>query len=254
MANQAIILMAGRSSRLKSVMKDPKSLMPLGEKKLIDIQLDYLFRLGVKKIILILGYKKRRIISYLQKKYPDKKFIFIYNKKWNKASNLVSLLEAKSFLKKESLIINCDVLFPFELIKKISSLRPQGAILAVQKKSCGNEEMKFMLDEKKKRMVMLTKKMPCQKADGEFMGISYISKNFGSALVEIFSHIPYKMFKDNFYEWGFQIVSQFTKLPLQAMEATHLPIIEIDFPKDYDQAKKITLPKVNALNKINGCF
>jgi len=241
--------MAGRSNRMKPIMKEPKCLMAFGDKKLIDIQLECLFEFKIKDIVLILGYKGQAIEKYLKNKYPDKKFRFIYNKKWAESNNLVSLLAAKPFLRKETLVLHCDVLFPKELIGQMIRQKPEGALLTVQKKACGNEEMKFILDEKNEKIALLTKKIPPDKADGEYMGICSLSEEFGEKFIETFSKMPYSYFKDNYYDWGIQLVGQMTGLPLDILDATHLPMMEIDFPEDYKKAKKDILPKVIAFNK-----
>jgi len=223
---------------------DPKCFMKFERYRLIDIQINYLISSGIKKIVLILGYRANIIRHHIEKAYPKINFVFINNRKWRKSNNLVSLLYAKNFLKEETLIMNCDVIFPLELIKKLVDSRSAGARLVIQEKTCGAEEMKFMFDAKKKSILYLSKKIPREKADGEFVGISYISKEFGLALDKYLSYIPLKNFKNNFYEWGFQQANLLTGLPLEFFDATNLPITEIDFPKDYNQAKRIIFPQI----------
>ena len=57
----AIILAAGKGKRIAEITGgDPKSFLKINGKRIIDWQLDYLDEIGVKDIIIVVGYKKER--------------------------------------------------------------------------------------------------------------------------------------------------------------------------------------------------
>lgn len=69
----AMIPAAGRGSRMMSLTDDnPKAMLPLHNKPLIAWHLDKLIEEEVKKAIIIVGYKKEKLIEYVNKFYSDK--------------------------------------------------------------------------------------------------------------------------------------------------------------------------------------
>ena len=88
---RAIILAAGRGSRLKEITKNkPKCFLNISEKSIIEHQIDSLRKFGIKKIAVVAGYRKNFF-----KRLNIKIFI---NDKWNTSNMVYSLFNAKSWL------------------------------------------------------------------------------------------------------------------------------------------------------------
>lgn len=69
----AIIPCAGRGSRMLSLTDDcPKAMLPLNNKPIIGWHLDKLIEEDIKNVCLIVGYKKEKLINYVNKFYGDK--------------------------------------------------------------------------------------------------------------------------------------------------------------------------------------
>ena len=69
----AMIPAAGRGSRMMSLTEDnPKAMLPLHNKPLIAWHLDKLIEEKIKDAIIIVGYKKEKLIEYVNKFYSDK--------------------------------------------------------------------------------------------------------------------------------------------------------------------------------------
>ncbi|MFW6008487.1 MAG: sugar phosphate nucleotidyltransferase [archaeon] len=69
----AMIPAAGRGSRMLSLTKDmPKAMLPLRNKPIIGWHLDKLINEGINKICIIVGYKKEKLINYVNQFYGDK--------------------------------------------------------------------------------------------------------------------------------------------------------------------------------------
>lgn len=75
----AVVLAAGKGVRMKSEL--PKVLMEVAQKPMVLHVLDHLIPLNLKKIIIVVGYKKGLVIDkvheYLKKQYPNLKNDFI---------------------------------------------------------------------------------------------------------------------------------------------------------------------------------
>lgn len=103
---EAVILAAGKGTRLNSGQpsKKPKVLYEIGGKPMIFYTLENLEKAGIKKIILLLGYKKEAVLKTLQKKYK----IAIQKEQKGTAH---ALMCAKSKISKETeniLVLNGD--------------------------------------------------------------------------------------------------------------------------------------------------
>jgi len=106
-----IILAAGRGSRLGHLTeKKPKSFNKSGKKRYIDTIIDNYIKNNIKKINIIVGYKKD-----LFKKIRGKK---IYNRKWQSSNIFYSLSRAEKILKSNTCIVSySDIIYDKEAIK-----------------------------------------------------------------------------------------------------------------------------------------
>jgi NDP-sugar pyrophosphorylase family protein len=69
----AMIPAAGRGSRMLSLTENnPKAMLPYNCKPIIGHHLDYLIKEGFKKVVIVVGYKKEKLIDYVNKFYSDK--------------------------------------------------------------------------------------------------------------------------------------------------------------------------------------
>tara|TARA_B110000971_G_C19991764_1_gene492314 strand:- start:548 stop:1291 length:744 start_codon:yes stop_codon:yes gene_type:complete len=108
---QGIILTAGRGSRLGHLTeKKPKSFNKSGKRRYIDIIIDNFVKNNIKKINIIVGYKKN-----LFEKIKCNK---IYNRRWGSSNIFYSLNKAKKILKLNTCIVSySDIIYDKEAIK-----------------------------------------------------------------------------------------------------------------------------------------
>jgi dTDP-glucose pyrophosphorylase len=72
----AMIPAAGRGSRMLSLTEDmPKAMLPLHNKPIIGWHLDKLLEERITDVCIIVGYKKEKLIDYVDKTYSDKMHI-----------------------------------------------------------------------------------------------------------------------------------------------------------------------------------
>jgi len=71
MIEEAIILVGGLGTRLRSITKDeiPKPMVKINRRPFLEFILDYLISQGIKKVILAVGYKYEVIKNYFGNKY-----------------------------------------------------------------------------------------------------------------------------------------------------------------------------------------
>jgi L-glutamine-phosphate cytidylyltransferase len=119
---RAIILAAGRGSRMKGLTDDrPKCLVELHGKALIDWQLEALHTAGITEIAVVTGYKREMIAC--------RGLIEFHNERWAETQMVTSLACADEWLKVDTCIVSYSDIF-YDA-SAVSSLMGASASLAV---------------------------------------------------------------------------------------------------------------------------
>ena len=116
-----VIIAAGRGSRLKSETKNnPKALTVINGHTIIDIILNNCVLNEINDIVIITGYDKTSIRSYLDGKWNNLNIDYMYNDEWN-LDNGISVLKAKSAIGEndEFMVSMSDHLYFADMMKKV---------------------------------------------------------------------------------------------------------------------------------------
>ena len=101
---KAIILAAGRGSRMKDLTKErPKCLVDLHGKTLLDWQLEALRLAGIKEIAVVTGYKSELLTG--------RGLVEFHNSRWAETNMVYSLACAKEWLQKGPCIVSYSDIF-----------------------------------------------------------------------------------------------------------------------------------------------
>jgi UDP-N-acetylglucosamine diphosphorylase / glucose-1-phosphate thymidylyltransferase / UDP-N-acetylgalactosamine diphosphorylase / glucosamine-1-phosphate N-acetyltransferase / galactosamine-1-phosphate N-acetyltransferase len=101
---KALILAGGRGSRLEDWTKEQnKSMIRLFEKPLIEYNLDHAVEAGVNEIIIVVGYKKEKIIQYVGKSYKGIKVRYVVQREQRGLVNAIEI--AKGAIEKSDFIL-----------------------------------------------------------------------------------------------------------------------------------------------------
>ncbi len=119
----AIILAAGRGSRMKELTcAIPKTMIEIDDESILASILSNLFVIGIKKVVIVVGYKNEAIIDYFGYKYNDIVIEYVFNKEYETTNNIYSLWLCKEYmLKNNCLIIESDLIFDFRILKDVIS-------------------------------------------------------------------------------------------------------------------------------------
>ena len=116
-----VIIAAGKGSRLKSETKNnPKALTVINGHTIIDVILNNCLVNGINEVVIITGYDKTSIKSYLDGKWDNLNIDYIYNDEWN-LENGISVLKAKSLIDNNDdfMISMSDHLYFADMMKKV---------------------------------------------------------------------------------------------------------------------------------------
>lgn len=236
---KAIILAAGKGTRLDGAAVKPKCLVEIGGSTLLHRQIETLKSFDIDKIVVVVGFGADSI-----REECGSDVTFVENIKFAETSSLYSLWLAKEHLSEGFVVLNCDVLFHPQLLGDLLEPTRDDALLIsdTEKETTplGDEEMKVKVKEQ--LVVDISKDMDPNEADGENVGIVKFSANGAKLLVEYMNKlIETGAVKD----WAPRAFREFARHhPLHALSTRGLPWIEIDFPEDYRRATEEILPAI----------
>lgn len=132
MITTALIIAAGAGSRLADDTHIPKPLRPVLGMPLLQRTILSLARAGLKKIFVVVGFEKDKIISFVNSQKWPVEIVTIVNPDWQK-SNGISVLVAQNDIHENFILTMADHVFSLSLAKKIcaESLEDVAAKLAV---------------------------------------------------------------------------------------------------------------------------
>src|ERR1041384_6282671 len=141
---KAIILAAGKGTRLNGQDLKPKCLFEVGGQTLLARQVEALREAGINEIVIVLGFEAERI-----RRLYEHTASFVINSRFEDTSSLYSLWFPRGPLPAGFVVLNCDVLFhPQLLARLLASPFPDALLIDLVDKNnnhFGDEEMKIKL-------------------------------------------------------------------------------------------------------------
>jgi L-glutamine-phosphate cytidylyltransferase len=235
MATQALILAAGRGSRLGPRTADvPKPLLQVGPRTLVEHQLEAFSEAGIGPVGMVVGYQADEIAEVVGIRAE-----YISNNRWSATNSLYSFLQAKQWVRGDLIIANCDILLHPEIINRL--VRTGGDAFAYDSGSGhGLEHMKVELRDH--HLVRMSKTLPPEAVSGENVGLLYLKADSVQLLFTIAERI---IDEGGTKEWlGIAVQELGRHRKLRAVDVYGLPWAEIDFAFDLDRARKQVWPAI----------
>ena len=111
---KAMILAAGYGKRLAPLTNDlPKPLLKVGDKTLIEHNIETLSKYGTKEIVINVSYLGQQIIDFLNDKFPNLKINFLLEKKPLGTGG--GIVNALSYFEKPFIVMNADIFHSIDL-------------------------------------------------------------------------------------------------------------------------------------------
>lgn len=236
---KAIILAAGKGTRLDGAAVKPKCLVEIGGMTLLQRQIDSLRDANIKRIVVVVGFGAGSI-----REECGSDITFVENIHFAETSSLYSLWLAREHLTDGFVVLNSDVLFHPQLLENLLESSSDDALLLSDTDATplGDEEMKVKLKED--LVVDISKDMNPVEADGENVGIVKFSAPGAQALVGYMEEL---IASGAVKDWAPRAFREFAlNHPLHALSTGGLPWIEIDFPEDYQRAVTEVYPRIEA--------
>lgn len=167
----AIILSAGRGSRLLPLTTDkPKCLLPIGVSTVLGLQLDTLFKQGVKTATVVTGFNDHLVRAEIKARKTGPKVKTLYNPFYQVADNLASCWMARDKMKSDFLIINGDTLFSPKLLETVLAAPAKNITVTIdQKDQYDGDDMKVSLEGTE--LTAISKTLLAGETHGESIGM-----------------------------------------------------------------------------------
>jgi choline kinase len=226
---RAIILAAGRGSRLGDLTKDrPKCLLEFGGRPLIDWQLSALAANGVTDVVVIVGFGAKRVAHYLAEHWPSVRLL--HNPFYDVSDNLASLWLAREEMVGDMIVLNGDTLVSPEIVGRAL----QGAVAPItvtidRKPAYDADDMKVRLDGT--RLIAIGKTLSPDHANAESIGM-LLFRDGGTFLFR--QAIEEAMFDPaTVRRWFLSIIDSLAaRAEIRALSIEGLSWSEVDFPAD----------------------
>ena len=241
--NKAIIFAAGKGTRLQKILNgEPKPLLKINRKSLIEILVDNLKSLKIKNIVILTGFNSKRIKDKIKK---DAKYTYYPN--YKKTNNLHTLLYSKKELNQSSLCLFSDVIFDKKILVNLIKSK-QDIVLAVDKKSRLKNTMRVKI--KNSCITDIGNHVKTQYCDGNFTGLAKFSSKGSKIIKKELEKYKNSNFKE-YYTFIFNDLAK--KKCIKYVDVSQFLWKEIDTKSDYLKARKIykIISKKNDKTNLN---
>ncbi|KGE53331.1 NTP transferase domain-containing protein [Xanthomonas axonopodis pv. vasculorum] len=229
---RAIILAAGTGSRLRAHTELPKCLLKLGDRHLIQHQIDALSTLGIDDIHVILGYRSDDVAMVL----PPHVQHHLYSG-FADTNNLWTLAAFATLLSDTCVILFADVWVDSDALRDLVRTEAEIAVLA-DGRACLGGTMRMLAQGE--RLVDLGSHITVAQGDGNFIGIARFSARAASALGErIVDRVRRGELKQAYYTSVIPELS--VEFPALVFWMGGRPWIEIDCEEDLRKANRLPI-------------
>lgn len=193
---KAIILAAGRGSRMKDLTDDrPKCLVELRGKALLEWQLEALREAGISEIAIVTGYKHELL--------SNRGLVEFHNPRWAETNMVSSLACAQEWLQKEQCIVSySDIFYNPAAVKSLMNCTAALAItydpnwLDLWTRRFGDpllDAETFRMNSDNTLTEIGSKPKSIQEIQGQYMGLLRFTPEGWAEIARIRLGLPYKL-------------------------------------------------------------
>lgn len=238
---KALIIGAGQGKRLLPLTEEePKALLNIGGKSLLEWQVTSLIDCGVEDIVFLAGFNLpavERSLAHLGRRWPQARLRAVYNPFYNVADNLATCWLARHEMEGDFLLLNSDTLFSLPVLQTLLASPAAPISLAVDHKDrYDDDDMKVQLEGT--RLLDIGKKLPPERVQGESIGMLYFRgdgpRRFAAALEAVM------LDPAAIRQWYLSVIAALApEVHVQAVSVSGYPWCEIDYPVDVQTARRM---------------
>ena len=246
---RAIIVAAGLGKRLRPLTDSlPKCMLKIGEKSIIQHQVDILTSLGIEEIVIIKGYCQEKV--FLEGQNPT----YFINKDYKNNNILESLFYAEKAINGRVIILYSDIIFDREVVKQLIESQDEISLVVdsnwqnnyIDRNDNPMEAAEFVVLGENSKVSQVGKIYREGKVGiaGEFIGMMKLGSQ-GSKIFKTCYHSSRKKYKDNLFHGAESIKVAYLTDLLQELIDNAVPVFcvtirggwrEIDTIGDFKKA------------------
>lgn len=238
---KAVILAAGVGKRLWEVTQHrPKCLIEIGGRSLLRRYLESLASVGIRRADIVVGYKQEMIRAAVQQDSCGLTVKFLVNEQFHRGS-ISSLWLARTALDDDTIVMDADVLFHQEILRRLVSSPSENARLMDETvKQTGEECMVVVAGG---RVIALTKTMP-EQYDYAGEGVGFLRVRHADTPRVVSSLRGYIDRGAWDMEYEDALLQYFQDVRVGYERIGGLPWTEVDFIEDIRKAELEVLPRL----------
>ncbi|MCD6151203.1 MAG: phosphocholine cytidylyltransferase family protein [Deltaproteobacteria bacterium] len=235
---KAIILSAGQGKRLLPLTSEmPKCLLPIGDKTLLERQLDALAICGVEQITVVVGYGADKVESLLKHYSGPQNVETFLNAEYATSDNLVSCWKVREKMAGDFLLINGDTLFEAAIPERLLQMPKNEVTVTIShKKEYDADDMKVQLDGT--RLLQIGKTLAAEEVDAESIGMILFREPgaawFRAAMEQALKEPAARK------RWYLSVINEMARSkPVWTCAVAGLSWAEVDYPADLEHARQV---------------
>lgn len=243
---QAIILAAGMGRRLGEYTRNnTKCMVPVNGVPMIDRMLGQLSGRGLKRVVIVVGYKADNLKKHIGKRYDGRLDIeFVENPVYDKTNNIYSLFLAKDKLvEDDTLLLESDLVLEDGVIDMaIDDVHPNVALVARYETWMDGTMMRLDGDESSIVNFIPKKDFDYADVDTYFKTVNVykFSKKFSKEVyVPFLKAYSSALGNNEYYEQVLRVITLIDRSNLKALPIGRMKWYEIDDAKDLDIAQAL---------------
>jgi len=243
---KAIVLVAGVGRRLAPLTdRTHKALLPVGGQPVLARLLAALANVGIRETVLVVGHCADQVRRLAGQRFGRMAIRYVDNPDYAKGS-VISLYAARAHLGEPALVMDADVVFPREFLRRLVATPAPSALLLDRGFEDTGEEQKAYT--RRDRVIALGKKVVPEAWEmvGEAVGFFKCGVEAGPELVRLMKGLIDE--GQGLSEHEDAIHGLLASRHVGWVDVTGLPWTEIDFIEDLRRAEKDVLPHVVRLD------
>jgi histidinol-phosphate/aromatic aminotransferase/cobyric acid decarboxylase-like protein/choline kinase len=256
---QAIILAAGMGKRLGKYTQDgTKCMVRVNGKSLIERALEALIQAGIRRVVLVVGYRAEALSGFLEGKFPALEIVYVRNETYETTNNIYSLWLAREYLAADdTLLLESDLIFQPEILAKLAC-DPEPNLAVVSKFEAWMDGTVTMVDDDRNIVSVIDKTAFKWKHAEEYyktVNIYKFSKDFSRSYYLPFLEAYLAAFGHNqYYEQVLKVLTFLEDTRFKAFPVSGRRWYEIDDPNDLAVAETIFSEHESKLERMQARY
>lgn len=241
---QGLMLAAGMGKRLAEYTNNnTKCMLKIGETTLLERAINTLKKVGINKLIIVVGYKGENVKKFVKENIKDFEVVFIDNPDYENSNNIYSLYLAKKYLEMDdTILLESDLIYEEKLIQELVNNKNNN-VAVVAKYEDWMDGTVVTIDTEERITEFITKKEIKQENTNEYyktVNIYKMSKEFCIKEYIPFLEAYIKAYGVNeYYELVLKAITYINKTQIVAMPIKNIKWYEIDNSYDLNMAKTL---------------